>query len=88
MRCYQKSTGLKFEDLYVESPEVKQALMRISESDVLTRFFEFSNSFLEEKVIHLNVFYRQRRIKRAFDLSVKRKLLPEELQNENPFEVR
>lgn len=33
-------------------------------------------------------FYRDRRIKRAFDLSVKRKTIPKELQDYNPYEVK
>lgn len=31
---------------------------------------------------------REQRLKRAFDLSAKRKLLPSELQKENPYDVK
>ena len=58
------ASGLKLEDLYVETEDVEKALSRIP-ADVLLE--------------------RERRIKRAFDLSAKKKYIPEEMQDPNPL---
>ena len=58
-------TGLKYEDLLVEVPDVEKALKRIPDEVLLER---------------------EQRIKRAFDLSVKRKTLPYENQPDQPLD--
>jgi hypothetical protein len=77
--------GLKYEDLLVEHKDVAVALTRIDPQTLLDRY----GCFVLVRCHHLNrsVLRRERRIKRAFDLSAKKKYLPEELQIDDPFDV-
>uniref|UniRef100_A0A7S2V325 Cytochrome b-c1 complex subunit 7 n=1 Tax=Fibrocapsa japonica TaxID=94617 RepID=A0A7S2V325_9STRA len=60
-----KEFGLKYDDILVETKEVKEALSRLSPEEIENR---------------------NRRLLRAHDISLKRKPLPVELQNYDPFE--
>ncbi len=74
--------GLKYQDLLLETPDVEVAVSRLSPEQQLARLFDLNLSFRFSFI-----FVRQRRITRAFDLSLKHEELPEEFQEKEPFDV-
>lgn len=76
---------MKLEDLYVETADVVKALERI-DPEVARARYEIGMIFNYFDKYFIFIF-REMRIRRAFDLSAKKKSLPTEYQVGDPFEV-